>query len=146
VEVALGDARLSLEREPPQRFDVLAIDAFSGDAIPTHLLSAEAMDVYLRHVRPDGAILFHVTNRYLQLAPVVAKIAASRGLLVGLIEYEPTDEEEELYHSSSDWVVVTRNAALLSLPEVAKVVTPIEFGESTPLWTDDFNNLVRVLK
>jgi len=146
VEIALGDARLSLEREPPQRFDMLAIDAFSGDAIPTHLLSAEAMDVYLRHVRPDGAILFHVTNRYLQLAPVVAKIAASRGLLVGLIEYEPTDEEEGLYHSSSDWVVVTRNAALLAEPAVAGVVKPVEIGESTPLWTDDFNNLVRVLK
>ena len=146
VEIALGDARLSLEREPPQRFDVLAIDAFSGDAIPTHLLSAEAMNVYLRHLQPDGAICFHVTNRYLHLAPVVAKIAVSRGLRVGLIEYEPTDEEEELYHSSSDWVVVTRNAALLSQPEVAKVVKPIEVGESTPLWTDDFNNLVRVLK
>src|SRR3972149_9345307 len=103
VEIALGDARLSLEREPPQRFDVLAIDAFSGDAIPTHLLSAEAMDLYLRHVRPDGAILFHVTNRYLDLAPVVARLAASRGLRVGMIEYEPTGEEEGLYHSSAGW-------------------------------------------
>jgi len=146
VEIALGDARLSLEREPPQRFDVLAIDAFSGDAIPTHLLSAEAMDVYVRHLRPDGAILFHVTNRYLHLAPVVAKIAVSRGLLVGLIEYEPTDEEEALYHSSADWVVVTRNAALLSDPAVAGVLKPIETSDTTPLWTDDFNNLVRVLK
>ena len=146
VEVALGDARLSLEREPPQRFDVLAIDAFSGDAIPTHLLSAEAMDLYLRHVRPDGAILFHVTNRYLELAPVVATIAVSRGLRVGLIEHEPTDEEENLYHSTSDWVVVTRNAALLAHPAVAGVVKPVEIGESAPLWTDDFNNLVRVLK
>jgi SAM-dependent methyltransferase len=146
VEVALGDARLSLDREPPQRFDLLAIDAFSGDAIPTHLLSAEAMDLYLRHVRPDGAILFHVTNRYLDLAPVVARIAASRGLRAGLIEHEPDDEEESLYHSTSDWVVVTRNAGLLSDPEVAKVVKPIEITDATPLWTDDFNNLVRVLK
>lgn len=146
VEIALGDARLSLEREPSQRFDVLAIDAFSGDAIPTHLLSAEAMDAYLRHLQPDGALLFHVTNRYLHLAPVVARIAASRGLRAGLIEYEPSDEDEALYHSSSDWVVVTRNAALLADPAVAKVVNPIEFGESTPLWTDDFNNLLRVLK
>jgi hypothetical protein len=146
IELALGDARLSLEREPSQRFDLLAIDAFSGDAIPTHLLSAEAMDVYLRHIQPDGAILFHVTNRYLELAPVVARIAASRGLRAALIEYEPTDEEESLYHSNSDWVVVTRNAALLSGPAVAKVVKTIEFSDSTPLWTDDFNNLVRVLK
>src|SRR3972149_2130446 len=102
VEVALGDARLSLEREPPQRFDVLAIDAFSGDAIPTHLLSAEAMDVYVRHLKPDGVIVFHVTNRYLDLAPVVARIAASRGLRAGLIERERTDEEENPYHSIYD--------------------------------------------
>ena len=146
VEVALGDARLSLEREPPQRFDLLAIDAFSGDAIPTHLLSAEAMDLYLRHVRPDGAILFHVTNRYLELAPVVARIAESRGLRVGVIEHEPNDEEEDLYHSISDWVVVTRNAALLTDPAVAEILKTVNIGESTPLWTDDFNNLVRVLK
>ena len=147
VEIALGDARLSLEREPAQRFDVLAIDAFSGDAIPTHLLSAEAMDVYVRHLQPDGAILFHVTNRYLALAPVVARLAASRGLRAGLIGHEPGgDEEERYYTSSSDWVVVTRNAALLADPDVAAVVKPVEIGESTPLWTDDFNNLVRVLK
>jgi len=139
-------ARLSLEREPPQQFDLLAIDAFSGDAIPTHLLSAEAMDLYLRHVRPDGAILFHVTNRYLELAPVVARIAESRGLRVGVIEHEPNDEEEDLYHSISDWVVVTRNAALLTDPAVAEILKTVNIGESTPLWTDDFNNLVRVLK
>jgi len=104
------------------------------------------MDLYLRHVRSDGAILFHVTNRYLELAPVVARIAVSRGLRVGLIEHEPNDEEESLYHSISDWVVVTRNAALLAEPEVAKGVKAVELRDSTPLWTDDFNNLLRVLK
>jgi spermidine synthase len=147
VEIAVADARLSLEREPPQRFDLLAIDAFSGDAIPTHLLSAEALDLYLRHVKPDGAILFHVTNRYLNLPPVVARLAASRGLRAVLISHEPTvEEEDELYLSSTDWVVVTRNAALLAQPEFAKVAREIEVPESTPLWTDDFNNLARVLK
>ena len=147
VEIAVADARLSLEREPSQKFDLLAIDAFSGDAIPTHLLSAEALDLYVRHIKPDGAILFHVTNRYLSLAPVVAKLAGSRGLRAVLISEEPTDEEvDELYYSSSDWVVVTRNEALLAHPEMAKVAKPIEFDEATPLWTDDFNNLVRILK
>ena len=71
IEIPLGDARLSLEREPPQRFDVLAIDAFSSDAIPVHLITAEALDVYLRHMKPDGVIAFHVTNRFLDLVPVV---------------------------------------------------------------------------
>ena len=104
------------------------------------------MDVYLRHLQPDGAILFHVTNRYLRLAPVVAKLAASRGLRAVLIEYEPTDEEETRYHSSSDWVVVTRNAALLADPAIANVVKPIETSDTTPLWTDDFNDLLHVLR
>ena len=73
--MSLGDARLSLEREPPQHFDVLAIDAFSSDAIPVHLITREAVEVYLRHMKPDGVIAFHVTNRYLDLVPVVEGIA-----------------------------------------------------------------------
>ncbi len=79
IELALGDARLSLEREPPQHFDVLAIDAFSSDAIPVHLITKEAVEVYLRHMKPDGVIAFHVTNRYLNLVPVVEGIAQRIG-------------------------------------------------------------------
>ena len=75
IELVLGDARLSLEREPPQQFDVLVIDAFSSDAIPVHLITAEALGVYLRHMKPGGVIAFHVTNRFLNLVPVVAGLA-----------------------------------------------------------------------
>jgi hypothetical protein len=82
IERVLGDARLALEREPPQRFDVLAVDAFSGDSVPIHLITAEAMQVYLRHTLPDGVIAFHVTNRFLAMAPVVEKIALAQGLHV----------------------------------------------------------------
>ena len=75
IEVALGDARLTLEREPPQSFDVLAVDAFSSDAIPVHLITREALALYLRHVKPDGIVAFHVSNRFLELVPVVARLA-----------------------------------------------------------------------
>ncbi len=79
IETVLGDARLSLEREPPQGFDVLAVDAFSGDSVPVHLITAEAMDVYMRHMDPDGIVAFHLTNRFLWLPPVVDEIAGPRG-------------------------------------------------------------------
>jgi spermidine synthase len=75
IEIVLGNARLNMEREPAQDYDVLAIDAFSSDSIPVHLITREAMAVYLRHIKPGGVIAFHVTNRFLQLAPVVKELA-----------------------------------------------------------------------
>ncbi|HEX6689650.1 MAG TPA: fused MFS/spermidine synthase, partial [Burkholderiales bacterium] len=85
IEVALGDARLTLEREPPQRFDVLAVDAFSSDAIPVHLITKEALAVYLKHVGADGIVAFHVSNRFLDLIPVVARIAKENGAYAALV-------------------------------------------------------------
>ena len=147
VELALGDARLSLEREAAQNLDLLAIDAFSGDSVPAHLLTAEALDVYLRHLKPGGVLLFHTTNRYLDLAPVVRMIAENRGLAAALIEHEPTEsqEENELL-SNSDWVVVARDQAIISLPEIAAHIKEITLPRSATLWTDNYNNLFRVLK
>jgi len=146
VEIVIGDARLSLERESPRQFDLLAIDAFSGDAIPVHLLSAEALDLYLRHLKPDGALLLHVTNRYLSLAPVISRLAEAKQLRAALISHEPTGKEEELGLSSSDWVLVSRNDRIFAHPAVAAVAAPIAVTATTPLWTDDFNNLLRVLR
>ena len=77
TEVVAGDGRLALEREPPQNFDVLILDAFSGDSIPVHLLTRQAFEVYFRHLRPGGIVAVHVTNRYLDLAPVVDALAAA---------------------------------------------------------------------
>ena len=85
IETVLGDARLDMEREPPQNYDVIAIDAFSSDSIPVHLITREAMAVYLKHLKPDGVIAFHVTNRFLQLAPVVKTIADEYRLHTALI-------------------------------------------------------------
>jgi hypothetical protein len=144
IEIALGDARLNLEREPPQRFDVLAIDAFSSDAIPVHLITSEAMDVYLRHMQPDGVIAFHVTNRFLDLAPVVDALAKSHGLQAVLVS---DDTQDSLGTTSrSDWVLVARNMHVLGRAAIAGASEPIRPHPEWRLWTDDFNNIVQVLK
>ncbi|HET9764217.1 MAG TPA: fused MFS/spermidine synthase [Casimicrobiaceae bacterium] len=142
VEIALGDARLSLEREPPQGFDVLAIDAFSSDAIPVHLITNEALSVYRRHVRPGGVIAFHVTNRYLDLAPVVQQLAYAQNLHAVLV----ADDGEEPMGSRSDWVLVSDSEETLGAPSIDAVAETIEPRPEWRLWTDDFNNIVQVLK
>jgi len=143
IERVLGDARLALERESPQRFDVLVVDAFSGDSIPIHLITAEAMDVYLRHTQPAGVIAFHVSNRYLSLAPVVEKIAQAKGLHAALVEDTP-DASANL--DLTDWVLVSRDPqALLREPILGATSVPEPIPGLEP-WTDDFNNLFGVLK
>ena len=142
IQLVLGDARLSLEREPKQAFDVLAIDAFSSDAIPVHLITAEALAVYRRHMKPGGVIAFHVTNRYLDLAPVVQALAEAQGLAVLQIR----DETKDGMTSTSDWVLLSDDPAALAKPELTEFATPIEPHPDWRLWTDDFNNLVQVLK
>jgi len=142
VETALGDARLVLEREAAQRFDVLVIDAFSSDAIPVHLITAEALAIYRRHVKPGGTIAFHVTNRFLNLVPVVGALAQAQGLAAAWV----ADGGEGELASRSDWVLVSANKDLLAHPRLAEATNPIESHPGWRLWTDDFNNLVQVLK
>ena len=142
VEIALGDARLNLEREAPQGFDVLAIDAFSSDAIPVHLITSEAVGVYLKHMKPQGVIAFHVTNRFLDLVPVVKQIADAHGLYTAWVR----DEGEGPLASTSDWVLLSRDKAVLQLPSIAESTAAVEEHPDWRLWTDDFNNLVQVLK
>ncbi len=142
IEHVLGDARLSLEREPPQNYDLLVIDAFSSDSIPVHLITREALAVYLRHMKPGGVIAFHVTNRFLHLAPVVKRIAGEHDLQVALI----ADDAEDSELARTDWVLVTRDQALLERPEIAEYVSEIESIPGLRVWTDDFNNLFQILK
>jgi SAM-dependent methyltransferase/MFS family permease len=146
VEVALGDARLTLEREPPQNFDVLAVDAFSSDAIPVHLITREALGVYLRHMKSDGIVAFHVSNRFLDLIPVVARIAKEQGAHAVLVNDDPDDEDESL-RSRSDWVLVSRDpAALESEPIVEGGGQEAEDRPRWRTWTDDYSNLIQILK
>lgn len=143
VEIVLGDARLSLEREEPQQFDVLAVDAFSGDAIPVHLLTREAVTLYFRHLKPEGILAIHTSNTYLELAPIVKQIADQAGVSATLISNE--DDDENLV-STSDWVLLTRGNRLAALPEIAKAAQPIVVPARLRLWTDSYNNLFHILK
>lgn len=138
----LGDARLAMERETPQAFDVLAVDAFSGDSVPIHLITAEAMDVYLRHMQPEGVVAFHVTNRFLNLPPVVEKIALSKDLHVAFIH----DEAQGSDLRRTDWVLVSRSATRLQQPLIKDATSPVQPITGLRLWSDDFNNLFGVLK
>jgi hypothetical protein len=142
IETVLGDARLNLEREPPQNFDVLAIDAFSSDAIPVHLITSEALAIYEKHMKPDGIIAFHVTNRFLDLVPVVKALADAHGLSTAFIR----DEGDGALASSSDWVLLSRDPEALERARIEEAATPVTDHPEWRLWTDDFNNLVQVLK
>ena len=146
VEVALGDARLSLEREAPQNFDLLAVDAFSSDAIPVHLITKEALGIYLKHVKSDGIVAFHVSNRFLQLIPVVARLAKEHGAHAVLVNDDPDDEDESL-RSRSDWVLVSRDRAALERPAIVEGgATEAEDRPEWRTWTDDYSNLIQILK
>ncbi len=146
IEIALGDARLSLEREAPQGFDVLAIDAFSSDAIPVHLITREALGVYLRHMKPDGIVAFHVSNRFLDLVPVVARIAEEHGAHAVLVQDDP-EEDDPSGRSRSDWVLVSRRGeALAAKPIAEKDSTPAQDRPDWRTWTDDYSNLIEILK
>jgi len=147
TEVVLGDGRLSLEREPPRGYDVLGIDAFSGDSIPMHLVTREAMAIYLKHLKPDGVLVFQATNRFIDLLPVVKRLAAEFGLQAVNIADEPdVTEGAEYWYSSTDQIIVTRNRKLLEWPGVAEVAAPIADRPDLPVFTDAHHNLLRILK
>ena len=120
VHVLEGDARITLENQPAQGYDVLVVDAFSGDAIPIHLLTREAIALYRRHLAADGVILYHVSNQYLDLAPEVALLAASQGMRAAVIQ-SPPDDQGGL---SSTWVLVTKDLSILSQPQIAEAARP----------------------
>lgn len=154
VDVVLGDARLSLEREEPQAFDILVLDAFSSDAVPVHLLTVEAFEGYLRHLKPDGVIAVHLSNRMLNLVPVLDQLAAA----VGLPAMHLVNENERGGLSrQSRWALVSRTPDVLR--EVARRAREsqnadqIQVFESDPsrsahlrVWTDSYSSLVPILR
>jgi len=147
TEIVLGDGRLSLEREPPRGYDVLGIDAFSGDSIPMHLVTREAMAIYLKHIKPDGVIVFQATNRFIDLLPVVKRLAEEFGLQALNISDEPEGSDgAEYWYSSTDQIIVTRNPKLLAWPRVAEAAEEIADRPGLPVFTDAHHNLLRILK
>jgi SAM-dependent methyltransferase len=144
VDVVLGDARVSLEREGDQHFDVLAVDAFSSGAIPVHLLTREAFEVYLRHLRPDGVLAIDVSNRSLDLTPVVWSLAHHFGLAAVQVAKKGAKDGSSW---GSLWILLTRNAAFLSAPGVADPEAKRENGRQRfPVWSDDANSLLPLIK
>jgi SAM-dependent methyltransferase len=145
IEIALGDARLNLEREEPQGFDLLAVDAFSSDAIPVHLITREALGVYLRHMKPDGIVAFHVSNRFLNLVPVVARLAKENGAYVTLVSDRGKDGDDD--HTTTDWVLVSRDPKALKAPEIEAASPEVPEEEARwRTWTDDYSNLLQILR
>jgi hypothetical protein len=148
VEVALGDARLSLDREltagQPQAFDVLAVDAFSSDSIPVHLLTREAVELYVRHLADGGIVAVHISNRFLDLQPVLANIVTAAGLSARLIDDEVDDSASKA--SSSEWVLIAGNPQTLSDGPIGKRGEALREQADVGVWTDGYNNLLRVMK
>lgn len=144
VDIIMGDARLSMEREQPQKFDVLALDAFSSDAIPVHLLTKEAVQIYQKHLAPDGVLAVHISNRYLNLEPVVANLAKEFGYATVTVEDSNTAEEWWIY--TSTWVLLSKNKPVIEA--IASVSTPEAKEQShkpVPLWTDDYASLIPIM-
>ena len=142
TETVLGDARLQLEREPPQAFDVLVVDAFSGDSVPIHLLTREAFAQYVRHLKPDGVLAVHITNRFLDLRPVVKTAADHFGRDIRLVEVDG-DAERLTFHSI--WALMSRDAAFFNAPRLADAVTPMQQTAFRP-WTDDYSSLFSIIR
>lgn len=144
VEVVLGDGRLSLEREPSQHFDLLVLDAFNSDAIPVHMLTREAFAIYLRHLKPDGVIAVQITNRHLNLLPVLLDLAADYHL--GLADIRSKDGLSLWWFSSSRWILLSRDEAFLHTKEIQDAAKPLAPGIKPLRWTDDYTSLFPILK
>ncbi len=143
VEVILGDARLSMEREQPNDFDVIVLDAFSGDAIPVHLLTKESFKIYFNHLKKNGILAVHISNRHLDLTPVVDGLAEHFQYKAVKIN---VSEEEEVTDAASDWMLVTNNQEFLDDPVVRESLTEYkDVMKQIPLWTDQFSNLLQIL-
>ena len=142
--VILGDARLALARAPEHQYGLIVLDAFSSDAIPVHLLTTEAVSLYLSRLAPGGALIFHISNRHLSLGPVLARVALGHGLAVRT-ELQILNESVTPEKVSSEWLVMARQPNDLgALATDARWITP-SIRSSTPLWTDDFSNILSVL-
>lgn len=139
----LGDGRLMLEHESPQAFDLLAMDAFSGDSIPTHLLTLEAFQAYLRHMKPDGLLAVHITNTYLDLRPVMASAAQHMGKVALLLEL-PSGHGDPFCRRSS-WVVFVNPAQAANLPPGLQGAQVLQPRPGFRPWTDTFSNLFDIL-
>jgi SAM-dependent methyltransferase len=141
----LGDGRLLLESMPEEHLDFLAVDAFSSDAVPMHLLTAEAWRTLVRHLNPGGILAFNITNRYLDLSPVVAQAAAANGF-TGIVVDDAGEEQD--YYSPSSWILLSRAPAMFEHPNFHDkfAITKLKRKPGFRGWTDDYSNIVQILQ
>ena len=143
TSVVLGDARFSISRDQSPPFDMLIVDAFSGDAVPIHLLTSQALQLYRRHLTADGIIAFHASSQYLDLEPVLAREAQQAGMSAITVH-----SHGDLFHGIyiADWVLLTTNRKFLAQPEVLQAAQPALPGRNVGLWTDDYSSILPILK
>ncbi|MEO2023343.1 MAG: fused MFS/spermidine synthase, partial [Pirellulaceae bacterium] len=150
VTLVSGDARLSLEEEmkngASDDTDILVVDAFSGDAVPVHLLTVEAVRLYLDHLKPGGVLAIHASSQHLRLIPVVARIAKHHKIPFVVLTTRP-DPEQEVVEDMATWILLTRNTEVLNDPEIrGKHQAPVgENARNVSLWTDKFSALYEIL-
>jgi SAM-dependent methyltransferase len=143
VEVILGDGRLSLEREPQQKYNVLIADAFSGDAIPIHLLTREAIQLYLRHLKKDGILALQISNRYIDLKPVIQRLAENVGMEAMAIN---TAGNPDTGAVAAEWVLLSAAGETLEKPPLPGAGKALQQTPDVRMWTDDYSSLFRLLK
>ncbi|MCO6432185.1 MAG: fused MFS/spermidine synthase, partial [Deltaproteobacteria bacterium] len=147
IEYVLGDARLKLAKRPDASYDVIIIDAFSSDAIPVHLITMEAVELYMRKLRPHGVLLAHLTNRYLTLLPLAASLTAELGLSgLGCIDSNISPEEALNGKYASRWAVISRDAAIIGQLQLPSYCKPLSDLPAVRPWTDGYSNIMSVLK
>jgi len=150
VRIVLGDARLSLARQPANSIDILAVDAFSSDAVPMHLITREALRVYGRAVQQNGIVLFHISNRYLDLQPVVADLAQREGWAAEILQYVPDEQEEAMNATISVWIALSRNPATLDRLKALSGDDsvnwePVRLRPGFAGWSDDHASILPII-
>jgi len=141
IDIVTGDGRLNMERDPPQKFDLISVDAFSSGSIPIHLLTREALQAYRRHLAPGGVIVYNVTNRFVNLAPQLKLVAEAEGMKILLVSDDPSEDK----YSGTSYVLVTDNPVLAADKRFAGA-SEIEPIKGLETWTDGFNNLFKVVR
>src|SRR6185369_3170763 len=145
TRIVMGDARLSLVRAPDHAYDFIILDAFSSDAIPAHLITREALALYLRKLAPGGAVTFHISNRYLRLEPVLSELARDARLAGAFgADTNLTTAQKAFNASTSDWVVLARRATDLAALTRLPGWRPLQPRADVRVWTDDFSDILSV--
>ncbi len=146
VRIVIGDGRLEIAAAPNRAYDLIVLDAFSSDSVPVHLLTREAVELYLLKLRPNGLLAFHISNNYLDLEPVVGGIARALGCIALAQDYRPSSEQERRGADRATWVVVGRNGNALASLRSDPRWTPLGQTSGLPVWTDQFSNILSVAK